>query len=198
VSRQDNGARRPLSIDKLVDAAAKLFRERGYAGTTTRQLSNDLGIQRASLYHHIATKEDLLFEISMRSLTHMIDAVSAAVDAAPPDQRLRALVRAHMATALADQDMHATMLIELNHLSAERRAAVVAKRTTYEQMIQSEIARAQEARLIRGDFSARQLTLALLNLLNWTIFWYRPDGPDTPASLAGWMSDLFLGGASLH
>jgi AcrR family transcriptional regulator len=195
---QSSSAREPLSIDKLVEAAARLFRERGYAATTTRQLSGDLGIQRASLYHHISTKEDLLFEISIRSLTHIIDAVGAAIEAAPPDQRIRALIRAHLATALADQDMHATMLIELNHLSTERRAAVVAKREAYEQLVEHEIAQARAVRLLRGDLSERQLTLALLNLLNWTIFWYKPDGADTPASLAGWMGDLFLLGASFR
>ena len=195
---QSSSAREPLSIDKLVEAAARLFRERGYAATTTRQLSGDLGIQRASLYHHISTKEDLLFEISIRSLTHIINTVGAAIEAAPPDQRLQALIRAHLATALADQDMHATMLIELNHLSTERRAAVVAKREAYEQLVEHEIAQARAARLLRGDLSERQLTLALLNLLNWTIFWYKPDGADTPASLAGWMGDLFLLGASLR
>jgi AcrR family transcriptional regulator len=179
-----------------VEAAARLFRQRGYAATTTRQLSSDLGIQRASLYHHISTKEDLLFEISIRSLSHITDAASAAIEAAPPGQRLQELIRAHLLTALADQDMHATMLIELNHLTPERRAAVVAKRAAYEQLVGREIAQAQAARLLRGDLSERQLTLALLNLLNWTIFWYKPDGADTPASLAGWMGDLFLLGAS--
>jgi AcrR family transcriptional regulator len=198
LSQTTRGAREPLNVDKLVEAAARLFRQRGYAATTTRQLSSDLGIQRASLYHHISTKEDLLFEISIRSLTHITDAVGAAVETAPADQRLLALIRAHLATALADQDMHATMLIELNHLSPERRAAVVTKRAAYEQLVAHEISQAQAVRLIRDDLSARQLTLALLNLLNWTIFWYKPDGADTPASLAGWMSDLFLDGATLR
>jgi AcrR family transcriptional regulator len=196
MSQSPSRAREPLSVDKLVEAAARLFRQRGYAATTTRQLASDLGIQRASLYHHISTKEDLLFEISIRSLDHIADAASAAIQAAPPGQRLQALIRAHLATALADQDMHATMLIELSHLTPERRAAVVAKRAAYEQLIEREIGQAQAAGLLRVDLSERQLTLALLNLLNWTIFWYRPDGADTPASLAGWMGDLFLLGAS--
>lgn len=178
-----------------MEAAAKLFRQQGYAATTTRQLSGDLGIQRASLYHHISTKEDLLFEISIRSLTQIIDAVSSAVDAAPPDQRMRTLISAHLATALSGQDMHATMLIELDHLSSERRAAVVAKRAAYERLVGREVGQAQAAGLLRGDLSERQLTLALLNLLNWTIFWYRPDGADTPTSLAAWMGDVFLLGA---
>lgn len=195
MSQSSSPAREPLSVDKLVEAAAKLFRQRGYAATTTRQLSSDLGIQRASLYHHISTKEDLLFEISIRSLTHIIDAVRAAAEAAPPEQRMQALIRAHLETALAEQDMHATMLIELNHLTLERRAAVVAKRAAYEQLVAREIAQAQAAGLLRADLSARQLTLALLNLLNWTIFWYRVEGADTAASLAEWMGSLFLHGA---
>jgi TetR/AcrR family transcriptional regulator, cholesterol catabolism regulator len=72
----------------------------------------------------------------------------------------------------------------------------LAKRAAYEQLVAHEIAEAQAAGFIRGDLSEQQLTLGLLNLLNRTIFWYKPDGADTPASLAGWMGDIFLLGAS--
>lgn len=191
-------AREPLTADTLVAAAARLFRQRGYAATSTRQLSEVVGLQRASLYHHIRTKEDLLFEICRRSLTNIIGTVGASVgDAAPPD-RLPALIDTHLTRALQDQDMHATMLIELNQLSPARRTKIVAMRGEYERIIQHEIVAAQQAGTLRKDLSARHLTLALLNLLNWTIFWYRGDSSETPHGLARMLTTLYLDGAAVR
>ena len=189
-------ARGPITADTLVVAAARLFRQRGYAATTTRQLSEVVGLQRASLYHHIRTKEDLLFEICVRSLNNIISAVRASVgDAAHPD-RLPALIDTHLQLALQDQDMHATMLIELNQLSPTRRATIVAMRSEYETIIRDEIRAGQKARRLRQDLSARHLTLALLNLLNWTIFWYQEDSAETPRELAQMLTTLYLHGAA--
>lgn len=185
----------PITTDQLVAAAAKLFRSRGYTATTTRQLSSELGIQRSSLYHHISGKEDLLFEISMRSLNRILEAGRVTVGRAPAEQRLRELIAVHLEVALQDQDMHSTMLIELNQLSAGQRAIVVEKRDEYENLVRDQIIAEQDAGRIRTDVSARHLTLALMNLLNWTIFWYRDGGADMPDEIAKVFITIFFDGA---
>jgi len=195
VSEQSKTPRESVTIDKLVAAAAKLFREQGYAATTTRQLSSDLGIQRASLYHHIDSKEDLLYEVSSRSLDRIVAAGRRAVATALPEHQLRDLITAHLDVALRDQDLHATMLIELKHLSVERRRRVVEKRDQYETIVRELISDEQRAGRVRTDVTAQDLTLALLNLLNWTIFWYRPGGPSTREHLAQIYATIFIDGA---
>ena len=162
---------------RLVEAAAALFRAKGYAGTTTRELAGLVGIQNASMYHHIRSKDDLLHTVCVESLTRIRAAVEDALEKeSEPLDRLRALIMAHLATSLADQDKHATMLTELRSLPPTRRAEVIALRDQYESLVGSVIHDAQEAGVVRADVAERQLTLALLNLLNWTIFWFRPDG----------------------
>jgi AcrR family transcriptional regulator len=176
--------------------AAQMFRARGYAGTTTRELANALAIRNASLYHHIGSKEDLLYRLCVHALSNIEAAVRPAIESArTPLERLEALVHAHVLNALANQDEHATMLIELRALSAERRSEVLHLRDRYEGLVRGAVGDAQAAGTLRGDVSAKHLTLSLLNLLNWTIFWFRPTGELTPEGLATLLWTVFFGGA---
>jgi AcrR family transcriptional regulator len=186
----------PSTNSRLLQTAAELFWEKGFAGTSTRELSERLGIQKASLYYHIRSKDDLLFDISIRSLDEIQQAVMSAVASASSEGRLRAMVHAHLVTALTARDMHATMLTEMRAMSADRRVAVLARRDTYERTIVEIIKAEQEAGRLRADLNAHSLSLALLNLLNWTIFWYRPDGQQTIAELADFFCDIYLYGVS--
>lgn len=181
--------------DRLLMLAAKLFRERGYAATTTRELSAQLGVQKASLYHHIKGKEDLLFAISIKSLSRINETVQRACEGVPADGRLEAVIGAHVQTALDDRDLHTTMLVEMRSLSDNRRAVVLAQRREYERFVESIIHADQRANRLRNDISARLLTLSLLNLLNWTIFWYDPVGPRSPAEIGAILHSVYFDGA---
>ncbi len=182
--------------EKLLSSASKLFWENGFDRTSTRMLSETLGINKASLYHHIRSKEDLLYDISIQSLDHIQEAVTTAAAAATPGDRLSAVIAAHLQTALSDRDMHATMLTELRSMNPERRAEVLARRDVYDKTILAVLEGEQKDGRLRSDLSAHMLKMALLNLLNWTIFWYRPDGEQTITELASTLHDIFVNGTA--
>ncbi|GAC1302347.1 MAG: TetR/AcrR family transcriptional regulator [Vulcanimicrobiaceae bacterium] len=188
-------ARTPTS-ERLLDAAAKFFWTKGYASTTTRQIAELLGVRKSSLYHHIRSKEDLLFEISVDSLEHITRDVTAAVEAVDdPLERVRALIHAHVATMIADQNKHSVMLTELRAFTPGRRAQIVALRDRYEAVIAAVLERACRAGSLRSDVPVKYLVLSLLNLLNWSIFWFQRDGSLSPRQLADCFTTLFLSGA---
>jgi AcrR family transcriptional regulator len=186
------GVENDSTAEKLLPLAAALFHQRGFSATSTRELAEHLGIQRASLYHHIRSKEDLLFAISMESLAH----IQAAVESVPPgpDGRLKAAVRMHLVTALSERDMHSTMLTELRALTPERRSQVIEQRAKYESLLSEIIAEEQAAGRVRADLSSRRLTLALLNLLNWTIFWFDVDGEMSVEDVVDLLSTVYFNG----
>jgi len=181
--------------ERLMTTAADLFRRKGYAQATTRELADALGIRKASLYYHISNKEDLLFAISMHSLGHILEAVGTAAAAATEEERLRVLIQAHVVTSLSERDMHTVMLTELRALSPEHLATVIAERDRYEALLRDVIADDQEAGRLRTDIDAKLLTLSLLNVLNWTIFWFDPADDLTPERLGEVLAAVFIEGA---
>jgi TetR/AcrR family transcriptional regulator, cholesterol catabolism regulator len=181
---------------RLLSTAAGLFWSQGYANTTTRQLSRELGLQKASLYYHMEKKEDLLYSICVESLRHTLSRARAEVaKATSPRSRIQALIRGHVTSTLEEKDKHATMLTELRSLSPDRRGEVVALRDEYEDFVKSVILEAQRSGVLREDLSAKLLTLGLLDLLNWSIFWFSERGELDSTELADAFAALFLDGA---
>jgi TetR/AcrR family transcriptional regulator, cholesterol catabolism regulator len=182
---------------RLLALAATYFRRKGFEATTTRELATALGLKKASLYHYITDKPDLLADVCEAALSHIHASVEAALAAARhPWERVERMIQTHVTTMLADRDMHATMLIELRALTGDRRDHIVQLRDNYEALFRRVISDAQAEGLLRQDIPAHDLTLALLNLLNWTIFWYDPAGPLTPEQLADEFRRIFLFGAT--
>lgn len=184
------------TAERLLLSAARLFWQKGYAATSTRELSAQLGIQKASLYHYIQSKEDLLYELCVVSLGDIEAQGRAVMDAEDdPLLRLRALILAHVNSMSEEREMHATMLTELRSLSPEHRLDVIRRRDAYELLVQSVLESCQEVGSIRADISARLLARCLLNLLNWSIFWFDPAGKMSTQELAGVLVSIFLEGA---
>lgn len=194
MSIEDPDGRRPTG-DRVLEEAAALFRSRGYTAATTRELAERLGIQNSSLYHHIESKEDLLYQILKRSLDLITEAVVAAGQNASPERRLAAMVKEHAVASLRDRDLHATLLTELRALRPDLRDEIVQGRTRYERILCDAIAADQQAGRIRDDVEPGHVTLALLNLLNWTIFWFEPEGELSAEQLGDLLAEVFLHGA---
>jgi AcrR family transcriptional regulator len=185
------------TVDRLLDTAAGLFWEKGYAATTTREIAAALNIQQASLYYHMASKEDLLYQIFASALQPFLTDVPQALEAAPqPRERIRALIRVHVLTLLKYQKRNMTMLTELRSLSPRHRDEVVALRERYADLVRAAIENAQTAGEIRADIPAAYLCLALFNMLNWAARWYRANRDPSPDQLADTFFRLFLEGAA--
>jgi len=185
------------TVDRLLDTAADLFWEKGFAATTTREIAAALRIQQASLYYHMASKEDLLYQIFGSSLHQFLTDVPRAVQqVADPRERIRVLIRVHVATLLRYQKRNMTMLTELRALSARHRAEVVALRERYAAFVRSTLEDAQANGGIRRDIPAAYLTLGLLNMLNWAARWYRENRDPSPDQVAELFFKLYSDGAA--
>src|SRR5690242_14429778 len=107
--------------DELTRAAARLFAEKGYHGTSVGDLAEALGVQKGSLYSHIESKADLLWEVAAGGA----EAFHAALDALPEDgpvvERIRAALRAHLAVVAAQLDVATVFIREWRYLDGERR-----------------------------------------------------------------------------
>jgi len=163
---------------ELTRIAARLFAEQGYQGTSLADLAQELGVQKPSLYHHIASKEDLLWEVAWEgagAFHGALDAVPA--DAAPAD-RIRLALRAHLAVVAAQLDIATVFVREWRYLEGERHERFVAERRRYEERIRELFRDGVEASELRTDLDVATAALLFLSAANWAYTWLRP-GSDT-------------------
>jgi AcrR family transcriptional regulator len=179
---------------QIENVASALFRERGYAATTVRDIARALDLQGGSLYAHVASKEDVLWSIVERAADRFDAAVGPIVDdRLPAADRLRGMVRAHVTVITDDLGNASSFLHEWRFLSAERRDEVAARRDRYEQRFRRVISDGAAA----GDFASLDERLAatwILSALNGIATWYRPDGALSAETIADRYSDLILNG----
>jgi AcrR family transcriptional regulator len=182
---------RPREVE-LLAVATRLFRERGFHATSMQDLAEALGMNRGSLYHYIAAKDDLLWRIVEGAMVQLDAEVRPVLEAdGKGSDRLRAAIHEHLGFAAEHADELSLLQIELRSLSPERRTELIARRDAYEALWQSAMADA----VAEGGpaVDVRLATIAVLSACNWFTQWYRSDGPLGVDEIAERFGDIFLG-----
>jgi AcrR family transcriptional regulator len=158
--------------------AAKLFAQKGYHGTSIGDIAEALGVQKGSLYSHIASKEDLLYE----TMREGAEAFHAALDAIPEDtpavDKIRLALRGHLRVVAEQLDVATVFVQEWRYLEGERRDEIVAERRRYEERIRDLFREGRELSELRADLDETAAALLLLSAANWAYTWLQP-GRDT-------------------
>jgi AcrR family transcriptional regulator len=182
------GRRREIDV-----VASNLFRAHGYAATSVRDIAKALDIQAASMYAHVASKEDVLWSIVDGAASAFERAADEAeADATDPVDRVAALVEAHVEVVTADPERSSVFATEWRHLGPDRRDAIAGRRDAYETRFRAAI----EDGIAVGAFRRTDPALAaafLLTALNGVASWYRPDGRLGPDRIADHYVELALG-----
>jgi AcrR family transcriptional regulator len=181
----------------IEDVASDLFRERGYAATSIRDIARALSVQGASLYAHVTSKEDVLWGIVDRAATRFEAAAERAEREAEarrpgdPVEAVAALVRAHVEVLTGDVDEAGVFVHEWRALGPERRAAILARRDAYEARFRRRI----DQGVAVGAFAMTDSGVAastLLSALNGVATWYQPDGRLPAGRIADHLVDLSM------
>jgi AcrR family transcriptional regulator len=164
--------------NELTRQAARLFAERGYHGTSIGDLAEAMGVQKGSLYAHINSKQDLLYE----TMRDGADAFHAALDAlpeeAPVTERIRLALRGHLRVVAEQLDVATVFIREWRYLEGERRDEIVGERRRYEDRIRALFREGRELGELRTDLDDATAALLTLSAANWAYTWLRP-GRDT-------------------
>jgi len=178
---------------ELLRTATRLFRMRGFHATSMQDLAEALGMNRGSLYHYIASKDDLLWSIVSGALDRLCDRVGPILDSDEAAAlRLRRAIAEHLAFAAEHGDELSLVQIELRSLSEDRRRQIVARRDAYEARWRAAIQDGIVAGSLRST-DVRLTGIAILSACNWFTQWYREDGPLTVEQIAAAFADLFVG-----
>ena len=183
-----------MQRSNIIQAAAQIFRQKGYHAASMQDIADAVGLQKASLYHHVASKQDILLEILDHALDILIADMQAVIDAGgEPEDQLRAAMRAYITRVTQEASLAAVLQLEHRNLEPRKRTAHVARRDRYDQLWRSLIRRGVEKHSFRA-LDERIVAFALLGVQNWIITWYRPDGALTPTEIADQFADLLLAG----
>jgi len=161
----------------VVSAAGRLFAQRGYHGTSMRDLGAELGLQGSSLYSHISSKEDLLVEVVERA-SDLFGASSArAIESSDdPAEQLRALIDGHVSVVLDHLDTARTFLNEARALDRDHRQRVVKARDNYEHSFRDVIRRGRDSGTFRSGIDPTVYAILILSILNAIDRWFSADG----------------------
>jgi TetR/AcrR family transcriptional regulator, cholesterol catabolism regulator len=163
---------------ELTREAAKLFAQKGYHGTSIGDIADAMGVQKGSLYAHISSKEDLLYE----TMREGADAFHAALDAIPDDaaatDKIRLALRGHLRVVAEQLDVATVFVQEWRYLEGDRRDEIVAERRRYEERIRELFREGRELSELRADLDESIAALLLLSAANWAYTWLQP-GRDT-------------------
>ena len=178
--------------------ATALFQHRGFAATSMRDLAAALGVEAASLYSHIGSKQELLHEICFRLAEQFFAALDEAESAADaPTDALRRLIHGHVRVLTQDPAASQVFLAEWRHLAEPALTAFTAHREAYEVRIRGLLRRGADAGALRLPADdERFAALWLLSGLNWLPAWYRPNGPLSPPEIAERLTATLLNGLS--
>jgi AcrR family transcriptional regulator len=177
----------------ISDAAIVAMSEHGYHGTSVRDIADRAGMSSAALYHHFASKQDLLFRITDRGIDALVRQTEDALLDSPSDPaaRLRAIVRVHVLTHAQNQQGSFIGNSEIRSLEPANRAIVVSKRDQQKRIFHRVVLDGVE----RGVFTTpypKEATMAIVTMCTAVAQWYRPDGPLQPDQIADRYAELGL------
>lgn len=180
--------------EAILIEAAKLFREKGFAATSMRDLASAVGMEAASLYNHIDNKEELLETICRKiAQAHFENLDKLSSEAFSPTKKLDKLLRHHIQINVRWPHMSAVAEDEWRHLSEPVKSDFLEKRRTYEKNLRMLIDDAKAAGEIK-NINTQIALYTLLSSLQWLYHWFRQDRPINAKELEEEMVELILNG----
>ncbi|GAA4542320.1 TetR/AcrR family transcriptional regulator [Pseudonocardia xishanensis] len=183
----------PSRWERILEAAAELFRTRGYAATSVAEVAEAAGLLKGSVYHYIRTKEDLLAAIveeAHRGTALLGEEITASQ--APAVDKLRTVVERHLRGTEKNLTQVQVLFREFSTLPADRFAAVVDSRDTYEHAVRELVRQGQAEGTFAAHLDPRLTAAAVLATLNSVQAWFRPDGPMSMTEIIDGFTDLLL------
>ena len=180
--------------EQILSVSSKLFREKGFATATMRDVANVLGIEAASIYHHFKSKEEILelicFGMAEKFLTAMKEVNDIYFNAA---EKLQMAVRAHVAIITANPDQSAVFLNDWKSLPEPKLSAFHNIRHAYESEFRLIVKHGKEEDIF-SDVDEKFAALIILSAVNWIYQWYSPQGKMKPEEIADHLSAFILSG----
>jgi AcrR family transcriptional regulator len=179
---------------EIFSTALHLFQQKGYHGASMQDLADAMGMQKASLYYYIDSKEELLVRVCERGTGAFTSELRGIVASdLRATEKLRRAVECHLVALCEQLDLFTVFLREQKFLGEPQKKKLRNEGKQHAELLAAIL---QEG-IATGEFrevNVTVTTLAILGMCNWLYEWYSPDGPLEPRAIAGMFSELVLNG----
>ncbi|HAV78167.1 MAG TPA: hypothetical protein DCX53_12535 [Anaerolineae bacterium] len=183
-----------MTREDILEAAAQVFRQKGFHGASMNDIAGAVNLQKASLYHHVSSKQEILLEILDRALQLLLERISRITDQnISADKKLRLMIREYLQILVENIDLAAVLLFEHKALEHRQHARHIPNRDKFESLWKDVLAEGVRSNIFICD-DPGLTTRAMLGIMNWTITWYNPKGEKNIDEIADQYSSLLLTG----
>jgi AcrR family transcriptional regulator len=159
---------------ELTRQAARLFAQKGYHGTSIGEIAEALGVQKGSLYAHIDSKQDLLYETMRDGAAAFHAGLDAISEDLPPTQKILLALRSHLRVVADQLDVATVFVQEWRYLEGDRREEIMDERRRYEERIRALFREGRDLGQLRTDLDDATAALLALSAANWAYTWLQP------------------------
>jgi AcrR family transcriptional regulator len=183
------------NIEEIIAAAAKVFQTKGYHAATVQDIADAVGILKGSLYHHVKSKEDLLYLIVKEPIARMYERMAEIASSdLPAAEKLRRAILAHLEAFDRHYPHLFVYLHEREEMKRRFRERFKLSPKQYERCWQQILREGVKSGEFRPDLDVPVVSYGLLGMLNWLYKWYDPRGRLGVREVAGQLSALALAG----
>lgn len=183
-----------MTRSQILDAAALIFSQKGFHATSMQDIADAVSLQKASLYHHVSSKQEILLALLDQALDLLIERMQAVMTLPLPIQdKLRQAMRVYLQTICEHRELAAVLLLEYRSLETDFHARHLPRRDRFEKLWKDLIQTGLDEDVFHFP-DPGLATRSILGVMNWSITWFRDDGPLTPEAIADHFADLFLSG----
>jgi len=182
--------------DQIIRTSEMLFADKGFMATSMRDIASELGIEAASLYSHIISKDQILESICFRIGEQFIAAIDEINDIYfNAEEKLRRLIKMHVNILTGNIEASTVFIHEWRHLTEPKSSEFREMRRHYEEGLRSIISLGEDENVFQS-VDKKFAALAILSALNWISQWYKPGGNMTPDEIAENLTNFVLTGLS--
>jgi AcrR family transcriptional regulator len=191
----NNNGNGDLTRNRVFEIAAEVFHRKGYDNTSMSDVATAAGLTKAGLYHHISSKESLLYTVLDFGLDLTESRVIKPLEAiADPLEKLKTMIDLHLRLVLEERNLEVTGLLhECKTLSPADRTKINRRKKEYVRMTTALITEIIKKYNIK-DVDPKLAAFALLGMLNWTYQWYQASGSSHREEIVANFQHIFLQG----
>ena len=184
----------PSRKHHIQHVATNLFKTKGYKATTMRQMAREVGIEAASIYNHVGSKEEILQQICFGMSEQFFNGIEPLLkENISAEKKLWLAIQNHIEVLSADINAAAVFLNDWRHLSEPHLTSFKKLRTRYENLFRKILREGMDKKVFKRD-DETFLVLMIFSSLNWIHNWYNPKGKMKANEIASSLTDLILNG----